>query len=58
MKRTSLFLVIHGDIKPSNVLVGFGDGRPVPKIIDFGVAKATEQPSTRARGARDAISWT
>jgi serine/threonine protein kinase/Tfp pilus assembly protein PilF len=34
--------VIHRDIKPSNVLVTLHDGRPVPKIIDFGVAKATE----------------
>ena len=33
--------VIHRDIKPSNVLVALQDGRPVPKVIDFGVAKAT-----------------
>src|SRR5262245_35959164 len=33
--------IIHRDIKPSNVLVGLYDGRPVPKVIDFGVAKAT-----------------
>jgi eukaryotic-like serine/threonine-protein kinase len=33
--------VIHRDLKPSNILVGLFDGRPVPKIIDFGVAKAT-----------------
>jgi serine/threonine protein kinase/Flp pilus assembly protein TadD len=33
--------VIHRDIKPSNVLVAMYDDRPVPKIIDFGVAKAT-----------------
>jgi non-specific serine/threonine protein kinase/serine/threonine-protein kinase len=32
--------IIHRDIKPSNVLVGTEEGRPVPKIIDFGVAKA------------------
>jgi serine/threonine protein kinase/Flp pilus assembly protein TadD len=32
--------VIHRDIKPSNVLVAERDGRPVPKVIDFGVAKA------------------
>jgi serine/threonine protein kinase/tetratricopeptide (TPR) repeat protein len=32
--------IIHRDIKPSNVLVGLYDGRPVPKVIDFGVAKA------------------
>jgi eukaryotic-like serine/threonine-protein kinase len=34
--------IIHRDIKPSNVLVAMYDGRPVPKVIDFGVAKATE----------------
>ena len=33
--------VIHRDIKPGNVLVAEVDGRPVPKVIDFGVAKAT-----------------
>jgi WD40 repeat protein/serine/threonine protein kinase len=33
--------IIHRDLKPSNVLVAQYDGRPVPKIIDFGVAKAT-----------------
>jgi serine/threonine protein kinase/Tfp pilus assembly protein PilF len=32
--------IIHRDIKPSNVLVGLYDGRPVTKVIDFGVAKA------------------
>jgi serine/threonine protein kinase len=35
--------VIHRDIKPSNVLVVEVDGKPVPKVIDFGVAKAIEQ---------------
>ncbi len=38
--------IIHRDIKPSNILVAFDDGRPVPKIIDFGVAKATSQRLT------------
>jgi len=38
--------VIHRDIKPSNILVVIEDGRPVPKIIDFGVAKATSQRLT------------
>ncbi len=32
--------VIHRDIKPSNIMVALYDGRPVPKVIDFGVAKA------------------
>ena len=32
--------IIHRDIKPSNVLVAVYDGRPVAKVIDFGVAKA------------------
>ena len=34
--------IIHRDIKPSNILVTLHDGVPVPKVIDFGVAKATE----------------
>jgi serine/threonine protein kinase len=34
--------VIHRDIKPSNVLVTMHDGVPVPKVIDFGIAKAIE----------------
>src|SRR3989440_8417778 len=38
--------VIHRDIKPSNVLVATYDDRPVPKVIDFGVAKATGRELT------------
>ena len=38
--------VIHRDLKPSNVLVMVQDGRAVPKVIDFGVAKATHQHLT------------
>jgi serine/threonine protein kinase/Flp pilus assembly protein TadD len=38
--------IIHRDIKPSNVMVTLYDGQPVPKVIDFGVAKATEQKLT------------
>jgi eukaryotic-like serine/threonine-protein kinase len=34
--------VIHRDLKPSNILVTTQDGAPVPKIIDFGIAKATD----------------
>jgi serine/threonine protein kinase/tetratricopeptide (TPR) repeat protein len=33
--------IIHRDLKPGNILVALADGRPVPKVIDFGVAKAT-----------------
>ena len=33
--------IIHRDLKPSNILVESHDGRPVPKVIDFGLAKAT-----------------
>jgi eukaryotic-like serine/threonine-protein kinase len=35
--------IIHRDIKPGNVLVTMHDGMPVPKVIDFGIAKATSQ---------------
>jgi serine/threonine protein kinase len=38
--------VIHRDLKPSNILVAMQDGKPVPKVIDFGIAKATQQPLT------------
>ena len=38
--------VIHRDLKPSNILVELDDIRAVPKVIDFGVAKATHQPLT------------
>jgi eukaryotic-like serine/threonine-protein kinase len=39
--------VIHRDLKPSNILVTVNDGMPVPKVIDFGIAKATTgQPLT------------
>jgi len=38
--------IIHRDIKPSNVLVTMHDDKPVPKVIDFGVAKATNQRLT------------
>ena len=40
--------VIHRDIKPSNILVTLHDGVPVPKVIDFGIAKATEGRLTDA----------
>ena len=38
--------VIHRDLKPSNVLVTMSDDRPLPKVIDFGVAKALSSPLT------------
>jgi hypothetical protein len=38
--------IIHRDIKPSNILVSVQDDRAVPKIIDFGIAKAVTQPLT------------
>jgi WD40 repeat protein/serine/threonine protein kinase len=38
--------IIHRDLKPSNVLVAVQDGQPVPKVIDFGVAKATDHRLT------------
>ncbi|MDI6450438.1 serine/threonine-protein kinase [Anaerobaca lacustris] len=38
--------IIHRDLKPSNVMVTHHDGKPVPKVIDFGIAKATNQRLT------------
>jgi serine/threonine protein kinase/Tfp pilus assembly protein PilF len=38
--------IIHRDIKPSNIIISLQDCRAIPKIIDFGVAKATNQPLT------------
>jgi eukaryotic-like serine/threonine-protein kinase len=51
--------IIHRDIKPSNILVAEYDGRPVPKVIDFGVAKAIRPASDRARrcSRSSARSW-
>src|SRR5687767_14072393 len=40
--------VIHRDIKPSNILVTVNDGAPTPKVIDFGIAKATQGRLTGA----------
>jgi serine/threonine protein kinase len=40
--------IIHRDIKPSNILVTHHDGVPIPKVIDFGIAKATEGRLTNA----------
>ena len=38
--------IIHRDIKPTNVMVTLHDGKPVPKVIDFGIAKATDHNLT------------
>ncbi len=38
--------IIHRDLKPSNILVALYDGVPIPKVIDFGLAKAMNQPLT------------
>jgi eukaryotic-like serine/threonine-protein kinase len=48
--------VIHRDIKPSNVMVTLHDGVPAPKLIDFGIAKATQQELTEKRSARNTAS--
>jgi len=40
--------IIHRDIKPSNVLVSRQDGTAIPKVIDFGVAKATSRDQTQS----------
>ena len=49
--------VIHRDIKPSNVLVAVEDGRPVAKIIDFGVAKAIAQRLTERTVFTELGQW-
>jgi serine/threonine protein kinase len=46
--------VLHRDIKPSNILVALHDGAPVPKVIDFGIAKAIEGRLTDATACTSA----
>ena len=49
--------IIHRDIKPSNILVTIRDGEPVPKIIDFGIAKATAQRLTERTVFTELGQW-
>ena len=48
--------IIHRDLKPSNILVMEHEGVPVPKVIDFGIAKATEQPISETEGITTGIN--
>ena len=49
--------VIHRDLKPSNILVTISDEEPVPKIIDFGIAKATSQRLTERTVFTELGQW-
>jgi WD40 repeat protein len=49
--------VIHRDVKPANVLVAEVDGRPVPKVIDFGIAKATQGRLTEQALTTQSPQW-
>jgi non-specific serine/threonine protein kinase/serine/threonine-protein kinase len=50
--------VIHRDLKPSNILVTEVDGRPVPKVIDFGIAKPRcRSPAGRRRTRGSGTCW-
>jgi len=49
--------VIHRDLKPSNVLVQELDGVPVPKVIDFGIAKATAGGQEQQTAITDSGQW-
>jgi serine/threonine protein kinase len=45
--------ILHSDIKPSNILVTTCEGRPVPKVIDFGLARTIGQPATDETPMKD-----
>jgi serine/threonine protein kinase len=49
--------IIHRDLKPSNILVTISDGEAVPKVIDFGVAKAMQGRLTRRAFLPSWIRW-
>ena len=49
--------IVHRDIKPANVLVLRQDGKPVPKVIDFGIAKATTPDFLQGETAVDGEAW-
>ncbi len=44
--------IIHRDLKPSNILIAEEDGKPIPKVIDFGIAKAMGDPLHDAAASR------
>jgi serine/threonine protein kinase/tetratricopeptide (TPR) repeat protein len=50
--------IIHRDLKPANILVVEVDSQPVPRIIDFGLARAVEPDPRAASGAVEAIAGT
>lgn len=45
--------VVHRDLKPSNILVATSDGEPLPKVIDFGIARAVETDHDKSRLTRE-----
>ena len=45
--------IIHRDIKPSNIMITLHDGVPMPKVIDFGIAKAMQQDLTDKTSAHN-----
>lgn len=49
--------ILHRDLKPSNILVTEVDGRPTPKVIDFGIAKALAEDDGQVSAARTREGW-